>query len=58
MSLEQVLRVCLPSPTYLEWRYRGIPFRRAVWREIPVVAIIFLWSYLVAFLYRAGHAAP
>ncbi|WP_324716677.1 hypothetical protein U7230_15205 [Carboxydochorda subterranea] len=42
----------------LEHKYRGVPFRRAVWREIPVVALIILWAHLMAFFYRSAHATP
>ena len=42
----------------LEHKYRGVPFRRAVWREIPVVAFIVLWGYIMALLYRAAKASP
>jgi len=36
----------------LEHRYRGVPFRRAVWREIPVAALIGLMGYIIGSCYR------
>lgn len=36
----------------LDHRYRGVPFRRAVLREIPVVALIGLMGYIIGSFYR------